>query len=64
MFLKPLRKYLRAGLLAGFALVLSLSFNLQLAAQEAEAVQTAGRAHIDEVLKGLNRGRSMGQVAV
>jgi dipeptidyl aminopeptidase/acylaminoacyl peptidase len=64
MFLIPIRKFLRAGLLAGFALVLGSSFNVHLAAQEADAAKSPGRAHIDEVLKGLNRGRSMGQVAV
>jgi dipeptidyl aminopeptidase/acylaminoacyl peptidase len=64
MFLTPLRKLLRAGLLAGFALVLGFGFNVHLAAQEGDAAKSPGRAHIDEVLKGLNRGRSMGQVAV
>ena len=64
MFLTTLPKYLRAGLLAGFALVPGFGINHKLAAQDADAAKTAGRAHIDEVLKGLNRGRSMGQVAV
>ena len=68
MFLTRISPCLRAGLLAGFVLVLSSTFNLSLlAAQEAAAKasgQTPERAHIDEVLKGLNRGRSVGQVAV
>src|SRR6202167_5499571 len=64
MFLTLLRKYLRTGLLAGFGLVLGLSFNVRMTAQDADAAQAQGRAHIDEVLKGLNRGRSVGQVAV
>ena len=56
---------LRAGLVAGAALVLGSTFNLApAAAQDAAAAKAQGRAHIDEVLKGLNRGRSVGQVAV
>ena len=69
MFLKRLPSCLRAGLMAGVVLVLSSNLNLSSAvAQEATAAKTPasspGRAHIDEVLKGLHRGRSMGQVAV
>jgi dipeptidyl aminopeptidase/acylaminoacyl peptidase len=65
MFLTSLRKCLRAGLMAGVVLVLGSIFYLSPAvAQDASAAQAQGRAHIDEVLKGLNRGRSVGQVAV
>jgi dipeptidyl aminopeptidase/acylaminoacyl peptidase len=65
MFLTSLRTFLRAGLVAGVALVLGPSFNLPPAvAQDAAAAQAPERAHIDEVLKGLNSGRSMGQVTV
>ncbi len=65
MFLTAIRKCVCAGLLAGGALVLSSTFNLPYAAaQEAAAGNAGGRAHIDEVVKGLNRGRSVGQVAV
>jgi dipeptidyl aminopeptidase/acylaminoacyl peptidase len=65
MLLTTLRTCLRAGLVAGVVLVLESSFNLPLAAaQDAAPAQAQGRAHIDEVLKGLNRGRSVGQVAV
>ena len=69
MFLTPIRRCLRAGLVAGGALVLSFAFSLShAAAQDAGAGkalgQTPQRAHIDEVLKGLNRGRGVGQVAV
>jgi dipeptidyl aminopeptidase/acylaminoacyl peptidase len=67
MFLTWFRACLRAGLVAGVALVLGSTFNLPAAAAQvaaAAAAQAQGRAHIDEVLKGLNRGRSVGQVAV
>jgi hypothetical protein len=59
--------------MAGAVLVLSSSLNLSCAAaqdssaaptQVSAAAQAQGRAHIDAVLKGLNRGRSVGQVAV
>ena len=55
--------------MAGVVLVLSLNSNLSSAvAQEATAAKTPtsspGRAHIDDVLKGLTRGRYLGQVAV
>jgi len=62
MFFPSLRMYLRAGLVCGVALALGSTPHLL--AQDAAAAQTQGRAHIDEVLKGLNRGRSVGQVAV
>ena len=73
MFLTRLRKSRRAGLIAGAALVLGSVFDLSYtqaqdshtaAAQDSAAAQAPDRAHIDEVLKGLNRGRSVGQVAV
>lgn len=68
MFLTPLRQCLRAGLIAGAALILSLTFSLCSVAQDSTASNAQGgapeRVHIEEVLKGLNRGRSMGQVAV
>jgi dipeptidyl aminopeptidase/acylaminoacyl peptidase len=35
-----------------------------LSAQPAASVQATDRAHVEEVLRGLNRGRSIGQVAV
>jgi dipeptidyl aminopeptidase/acylaminoacyl peptidase len=49
---------------AAAVFVLPSTFNLPLAAQPAASATTADRAHIDDVLKGLNRGRSVGQVAV
>jgi dipeptidyl aminopeptidase/acylaminoacyl peptidase len=62
MFLTSLRNCLRAALVGGAALLLGSTSHLL--AQDAAAAQTPGRAHIDEVLKGLNRGRPVGQVAV
>jgi dipeptidyl aminopeptidase/acylaminoacyl peptidase len=66
MFFIPLRTFFRAGLVAGFVLVAGSQFNLYAAAQDAPKApgNAPDRAHIDEVLKGLNRGRSVGQVAV
>src|ERR1700733_8603840 len=69
MFLKRLSACLRAGLMVGVVLSMSSAINVPpAAAQEAAAdkapASSAGRAHIDEVLKGLNRGRQMGQAAV
>jgi dipeptidyl aminopeptidase/acylaminoacyl peptidase len=51
------------GLLAGFLVGACLGFNVSTADAQAAAA-TPDRAHIDEVLKGLNRGHSFGQVAV
>jgi dipeptidyl aminopeptidase/acylaminoacyl peptidase len=73
MFLMPLRKSLRAGLVAGVALVLCTGFNHSYAmaqdshaavAQDSAAAKSPERARIEGVLKGLDRGRSVGQVAV
>ena len=65
MFLSPLRKFLRAGSIAGAALVLCVAFNFTgVLAQGAPAAKAPDRARIDAVLKGLSRGRSVGQVAV
>jgi dipeptidyl aminopeptidase/acylaminoacyl peptidase len=68
MFLTSLRICLRVGLVAGAVTVLASTSNLCFAAQDSSAAKTSGkapdRAHMDEVLKGLNRGHSVGQVAV
>jgi dipeptidyl aminopeptidase/acylaminoacyl peptidase len=45
-------------------LALTSSFSFSLAAQAQAAGKAPERSHIDEVLKGLNRGHSVGQVAV
>jgi dipeptidyl aminopeptidase/acylaminoacyl peptidase len=60
----PLPKTLRAALLAMAALVFIPVFNLRAAAQDAGTASAPSRAHIEEVLRGLDRGHSIGQVAV
>jgi len=65
MSLKPLQKYIRVTTLAFAALIPGAVLNHSTAlAQDSHAVPAADRAHLDEVLKGLNRGRAVGQVAV
>ena len=64
MLLMSVSTCLRGALVAAAALLLPSTFNLPLAAQAAASATAADRAHIEDVLKGLNRGRSVGQVAV
>jgi dipeptidyl aminopeptidase/acylaminoacyl peptidase len=70
MLLMPIRTSLRAGLIGGAALVLGAAFSLSTAlAQAAPPAQaqtstSPDRARIEEVLRGLNRGHSFGQVAI
>jgi len=68
MIFIPIRTPFRAVLLIGAALVLGGAFSLSNAlAQTAPTVQanaSPDRIHIDDVLKGLSRGRSFGQVAI
>jgi dienelactone hydrolase len=68
MIFTRIRTPFRAVLLIAAALVLSGAFSLSNAsAQTAPAAQahaSPDRAHIDDVLKGLSRGRSFGQVAI
>jgi dipeptidyl aminopeptidase/acylaminoacyl peptidase len=70
MYFKLIRISLRAVSLAGAALLLSTALSLSAAQAQAAApalVQASAspdRAHIEEVLKGLNRGHSIGQVAI
>jgi len=64
MFPMSVSTCLRGGLVAAAVFVLPSTFNLRLAAQPASSAAAAARVHIDDVLKGLNRGRSVGQVAV
>src|ERR1700742_2295293 len=60
-----LRRCFLNGLLAASSLMIG-GINLPLAAEDAahSSLAAQDKAHIDEVLKGLNRGRSMGQVAI
>jgi dipeptidyl aminopeptidase/acylaminoacyl peptidase len=53
-----------AGVLGGALLALAVNGFAYGQAADAGAAKTAGRAHIDEVLRGLNRGRYVGQVEV
>ena len=64
MFSTSVRTRLCGALVIAAALTLLPTFNLPLAAQEAASATATDRAHIDDALKGLNRGRSVGQVAV
>jgi dipeptidyl aminopeptidase/acylaminoacyl peptidase len=65
MFFPSLRKSPSAGSIFGVALVLGTVFSLPSAqAQDSHAAPEPDRARIEEVLKGLNRGQSFGQVAV
>jgi dipeptidyl aminopeptidase/acylaminoacyl peptidase len=61
MFFTPIRISLRAALMTGAALLLGAAFSLSAPAQ---ASASPNRAAIEEVLKALNRGRSIGQVAI
>jgi dipeptidyl aminopeptidase/acylaminoacyl peptidase len=71
MFLLPIFRFRCAGAVANLALVCcTVGCPLVLLAQGASATpktevpDSSDRAHIDEVLSGLSRGRSVGQVAV
>jgi dipeptidyl aminopeptidase/acylaminoacyl peptidase len=63
MFFKSIRISLRAALLAGTDLFLVAAFTLSAPAQT-QSSPASGRSAIDEVLKGLNRSHSLGQVAI
>jgi dipeptidyl aminopeptidase/acylaminoacyl peptidase len=70
MFFTPIRISFRAALLAGAALIYGTAFSLSAAQAQAvapaqtQATVTLDRAHIEDALKGLNRGHSIGQVAI
>jgi len=65
MSFKLLLKFVRIASLALSALILGVVFSFSSAlAQSAPAAPAPDRARIEEVLKGLNRGRQVGQVAV
>ncbi len=70
MFLTRFRTSVRRLIVGCAVLVSSLPFQHAYAAAQPSAVPSAAssaapdRAHIDQVLKGLNRGRSVGEVAV
>ncbi len=60
----PLRKVLSATLAYGAVLVLSALTVAPLYAQDNPAPVAPDRAHVEEVLRGLNRGRGFGLVAI
>ena len=60
----PLPRVDRAGLLFSVFSVAWFSFALHLSAQRAPAAATPDRSHVEDVLKGLNRGTFIGAVAV
>jgi dipeptidyl aminopeptidase/acylaminoacyl peptidase len=73
MFLMPLRKSLSATLIVGAALLSGTVFNLPYTvaqdshaavAQDAAGAKAPDWARIEEALKGLKRGHSIGQVAI
>ncbi len=62
----PIRGLLRTGFVAGScaAALTSGSVFFCAQAQKAQSSETPDRSHIEEVLKGLNRGHSVGSVAI
>ena len=63
MFLIMIRKCIGGGPMVGVALILGLILNPICTSAQGSG-KAPDRAHIDEVLKGLSRGRSVGQAAV
>lgn len=62
---KPLSEPLSTCVLACVVLVVSAAWTVPLTwAQGTPAATSPARAHVEEVLKGLNRGHSYGQVAI
>src|ERR1035437_2063431 len=65
MVLPTIRTSLRSVMQTAASLVLSLGFHVSAGwAQSAPAAHAPDRTHAEAVLKGLNRGRMVGQVAV
>ncbi len=61
----PRRRLVRAAAPAGAALIFCLTFSFSArAAQEPDQLSASATAHIDEVLRSLNVGRFLGQVAI
>ncbi len=60
----PLRNALNATLSFGTCFVLAAVTAAPIYAQDNPAPGAPDRAHVEEVLRGLNRGRSFGQVAI
>ncbi len=65
MFRHPSLNFLRRASLAGAALAFAAVFGLPHGGAQSASVSSApDRAHMEEILRGLNRGHSVGQVAV
>jgi dipeptidyl aminopeptidase/acylaminoacyl peptidase len=64
MFFKSIRIPRRAALLAVVLLFLGAVFSLSAALSQTQATASSNRTAIEEMLKGLNRGHSIGQVAI
>jgi dipeptidyl aminopeptidase/acylaminoacyl peptidase len=64
MNVQPVFPSLRAGKIAAAALFLGAVFSLSAALAQGQAKPSLDREHIEEVLNGLNRGRSIGQAAI
>ena len=64
MFRLPRLCNIRLSFIAGLALIAAFQFPSQLPAQNQAASTSPDRAHIEEILRSLNRGRSAGEVAV
>jgi len=65
MFCVPLRNFLGAiALAAGVLFAATIGCSSSALAQPAPAAPSADRTHVEEVLKTLNRGRAIGQVAL
>jgi dipeptidyl aminopeptidase/acylaminoacyl peptidase len=65
MFPVPLQRSLRAAIVAGGVALLAFILSpCNALARSAPAAQAQDRAHVEEVLRGLMRGRFVGQVAV
>ena len=60
----PLRKALSAPLACAALLVLPALTVRSLYAQTDQGHGASDRPHVEEILRGLNRGRSFGQVAI
>jgi hypothetical protein len=64
MFRLPRLCKTRLSFIAGLALIAAFQFSSQLSAQKDASSTSPDRAHIEEILRSLNRGRSAGEVAV
>ena len=64
MFRIPLRTAFEATVSCGACFLFAVVTAAPIYAQDTPAPGTSDRAHVEEVLRGLNRGRNFGQVAI